>query len=251
MAIATTINEGASPLGSTELDNEMEHNCKMSKKIYTSFGLVVLGLNHDSWATACTECAFHNLLIQDIDAMMYNWDTDNYVNGVPVLLPEPRLDMAHILARLTLLLTGADVCTLHIINSVWGDNKNARLALGGPRGELSLIRRKILRLSKVAINMVHIWMTNPSTNFLAPNSVSFQQLPPTVQRLLLQPSKKSSMPLNQFRLGPQPPNYSPTISADTLSLTHFRSRRKLSAGIVNSYCIMTKLATRQGLTTEY
>jgi hypothetical protein len=106
------------------------------------------------------------------------------------LLPDNRLDMACILARLTLLLTGADACTPHIINSVWGDNKNVRLALGGPQGDLSLIRRKILTLSKVAINMVHIWMTNPSMNSLAPNSASFQQLPPMVQRLLLQTSKK-------------------------------------------------------------
>ncbi len=117
---------------------------------------------------------------------MYYWDTNNYVNGAPVLLPDNRLDMAHILARLTLLLTRADACTPHMINSVWGDDKNARQ----PRGDLSLIRRKILTLSKVAINMVHIWMTNPSMNFLAPNSASFQQLPPTVQRLLLQTSKK-------------------------------------------------------------
>jgi hypothetical protein len=124
--------------------------------------------------------------------MMYYWDTDNYVNGAPVLLPDDRLDMACILARLTLLLTGADACTPHIINSVWGDHKNARLALGGPQGDLSLVHRKILTLtlSKVAINMVHIWMTNPSMNFLVPNYASFQQLPPMVQRLLLQTSKK-------------------------------------------------------------
>jgi hypothetical protein len=162
----------------------------MSEEIYTSFGLLVLGLNHHSWATACTERAFPNLLTQDINTMMYYWDTDNYVNGAPVLLSDDRLDMACILARPPLLLTGADACTPHIINSVWGDNKNARLALGGPQEDLSLIRRKILTLSKVAINMVHIWMTDPSMNFLAPNSTSFQQLPPTVQRLLLQTSKK-------------------------------------------------------------
>jgi hypothetical protein len=189
-AVATTIDDGTSPLGSTELDNEMRHNCKMSKEIYTSFGLLVLGLNHDSWATACTERAFRNLLIQDVDAMMYYWDTDNYINGAPVLLPDGCLDMARILARLTLLLTGADACTPHIINSVWGDDKNACLALGEPQGDLSLIHRKLLTHSKVAINMVHIWMTNPSMNFLAPNSANFQQLPPTVQRLLLQTSKK-------------------------------------------------------------
>jgi hypothetical protein len=101
--------------------------------------------------------------------------------------------MACIFARLTPLLTGADACTPHIINSVWGDNKNALLALGRPQGDLSLICRKILTLSKVAINMVHIWMTNPSMNFLTPNSASFQQLPTTVQRLLLQMSKKKRL----------------------------------------------------------
>jgi hypothetical protein len=121
--------------------------------------------------------------------MMYYWYTNNYVNGAPVSLPDDSLDMARILARLTLLLTGADACTPHISNSVWGDNKNAPLALGGPQGDLSLIRRKILTLSKVAIIMVHIWMTNPSMNFLAPNSASFQRLPPMVQWLLLQMSK--------------------------------------------------------------
>ncbi len=47
--------------------------------------------------------------------------------------------------------------------------------------------------------------------------------------------------MNQFCPGPQPPNHAPTISANTLSPTHFCSRRKLSAGIVNSYCIMTEL----------
>ena len=92
--------------------------------------------------------------------------------------------MARTLARLTLLLTGADACTPHIIDDVWGEDKAARLALGGPRGDLSLTRRKILTLSKVAINMIHIWMTDPTMNFLAPTSPSFLFLPPTVQQLL-------------------------------------------------------------------
>ncbi len=47
-AVATTIDNGASPLGSTELDNEMGHNCKMYKEFDTYFGLLVLGLNHNS-----------------------------------------------------------------------------------------------------------------------------------------------------------------------------------------------------------
>ncbi len=81
--------------------------------------------------------------------------------------------MARTLARLTLLLTGADACTPHIVASVWGEDDAACFTLGGPRGNLSLIRRKLLTLSKVAMNMVHIWMNDPTMNFLAPNSPSF------------------------------------------------------------------------------
>jgi hypothetical protein len=71
--------------------------------------------------------------------------------------------MTTIFASLTLLLVGADACTPHIINSVWGEDDDARLALGGPCGDLSLILRRLLSLSKVAINTVHIWLTDPST----------------------------------------------------------------------------------------
>ena len=94
-------------------------------------------------------------------------------------------DMARTLVRLTLLLIGANVCTPRIVASVWGEDEAACLALGGPQGDLSLIRRKLLTLSKVAMNMVHIWMNDPTMNFLVPNSPSFQRLPPTVQQLLL------------------------------------------------------------------
>ena len=68
---------------------------------------------------------------------------------------------------------------------MWGEDKAAGLALGGPRGDLSLIQRKILTLTKVAMNMIHIWMTNLTMNFLAPTSPRFLRLPPTVQKLLL------------------------------------------------------------------
>jgi hypothetical protein len=96
--------------------------------------------------------------------------------------------MATIFARLTLLFIGADACTPHIINSVWGKDEDAQLALGGPRGNLSLTRRRLLTLSKVAINTIHIWLTNPGTPILAPTSDSIDCLPSTLQGLLLQSS---------------------------------------------------------------
>jgi hypothetical protein len=89
--------------------------------------------------------------------MMFYYDTDCYgINQVPFSYLGDQKDMARILARLTLLLVGADACTTHIINSLWGEDDDAWLALGGPRGDLSLIRQKKLSLLKVAINAVYI-----------------------------------------------------------------------------------------------
>jgi hypothetical protein len=130
-AVATTIDNGASPPGSTELDDETGHNCKMSHELYKSFTSLVLGIDHNSWANACTKSTFHNLILQDIYAIMYYYDTDNYVNGHPISLPGNLTDMACIIMWLTLLLIGIDAYTLHIIDSVWGEDANAQLALGG------------------------------------------------------------------------------------------------------------------------
>ena len=129
----------------------------MSSKKYRSFAQLVLGLNHSTWALVRTKCAFCNLIIQDLDAIMYYWDTDSYnMVGTPTSYCDEKWDMARTLARLTLLLTGADACMPYIVDSVWGKDEAACLALGGPRSNLSLIRWKILTLSKVAMNMVHI-----------------------------------------------------------------------------------------------
>ena len=84
-AVSTTVDDGASPPGSTELDDDTGHNCKMSRKLYTSFAQLVLGLNNNTWALHCTERAFRNLIIQDLDALMYYWDTDDYTTaGAPM-----------------------------------------------------------------------------------------------------------------------------------------------------------------------
>jgi hypothetical protein len=86
---------------------------------------MALGLDHNSWATTHTKSIFRNLILQDIDALMYYYDTNYYINGMPVSSPGDLTDMARILARLTLLFVGADACTPHIINSVWGADAEA------------------------------------------------------------------------------------------------------------------------------
>ena len=162
----------------------------MPHSLYRIFCTSVLGLPLDSWAITRSEAAFKNLILHNLDAMMYYFDTDTYYKNEPISLPGDLKDMATIFARLTLLLVGADACTPHIINSVWGEDDDARLALGGPRGDLSLIRRRLLMLSKVAINTVHIWLTDPTTPILAPTSDSYDRLPSTLRQILLHSSDK-------------------------------------------------------------
>ena len=151
---------------------------------------MVLGIHDDSWAGQWTEGAFCNAILQDLDGILYYYDTDWQVNGKPVSLPGDLMDMSTILARITLLLIGTDACTPHIINQVWGADETAQFALGGPRGDLSLIRRRILTHQKVAINTVHIWLTNPSTPVLPQKLENFKLLPRTLQQLLLDCSSK-------------------------------------------------------------
>jgi hypothetical protein len=102
----------------------------MSKEQYQSFCRLV---NYHSEGAHC------NLILQDLDAMKYYFDTDWKVSGKPVSLPGNITDMARILAKITLLLIRADACTSHIINKVWGKDNAVQLALGGPQGDLLLV----------------------------------------------------------------------------------------------------------------
>jgi hypothetical protein len=67
-------------------------------------------------------------------------------------------------------------------------------------------------------------MTDPGMNFLAPNSTSFQQLPPTIQRLLLQTSKKSV-----YAREPVPPR-TPATQSLTNNLRQYLTPNTLSFG---------------------
>ena len=55
--------------------------------------------------------------------------------------PDDRRTLARRLARFSLLLLGADALTPKIVARVWGENEVVRRNLGGPRGDLALVRR--------------------------------------------------------------------------------------------------------------
>ncbi len=63
---------------------------------------MVLGLDNETWANHCTESALRNMILQDLDALLYYFDTDWQTNGTPILPPGDLKVIAIILAQLTL-----------------------------------------------------------------------------------------------------------------------------------------------------
>jgi hypothetical protein len=56
-----------------------------------------------TWTVTRTEAAFKNLLLNDLEAMIYYFGTNTYYKNAPVSLPRDPKDMATIFARLNLL----------------------------------------------------------------------------------------------------------------------------------------------------
>ena len=134
----------------------------MTPEEFQDFGLLVLGLDTHSSSSGPrkhshgfkqTDSSLLNLLLNDFTVI---------TNLHPVIhhnIEGDRSSLARALARCTLLFIGAEALTPNIIKKVWGANDTVRRNLGGPRGDLALIRRRLISLSAVAINAFHLWMT--------------------------------------------------------------------------------------------
>jgi hypothetical protein len=71
-----------------------------------------------------------------------------------------------------------------IIKQVWGQNKVARCNLGGPRGNLALIRRWLILLACVANNTYHLWLNTTFNGGTIIPPGTLQYFPPGVQDIL-------------------------------------------------------------------
>ena len=132
----------------------------MTDAEYRTFAHLVLGLDstQDNMGTGYKghkqrDCSFAEMLLADF-AMITNLHP---VIGSKITGNQRALACA--LARCTLLLLGSDALTPSIIQGVWGAKDTIRKTLGGPRGDHALIRRCLVLLSKVTINMYHLWAT--------------------------------------------------------------------------------------------
>ena len=127
---ASTIGDGGNPCGSTELNDKIGANCAMTKDDHVLFVMLVLGLQPGkTHGTQQSNSLFVNMLLEDFVSL------SNLTNVFPLNGPSDRKALAQILlARFSILLLGADALTPDIILQVWGQNKNVRTNLEGPRG---------------------------------------------------------------------------------------------------------------------
>ena len=80
------------------------------------------------------------------------------------LLNEPtdKRALAHILARFSLLMLGADALTPAIVERMWGQEHVVHQQLGGPKGNLAIICLCLISLACVANNTFHQGLMWPS-----------------------------------------------------------------------------------------
>jgi hypothetical protein len=176
---ATTVGDCSNPRGSTELDEETGHNCTMSQDEYNIFTLLVLGLRPDkNHGTKRSESSFINMLLEDFVSL------PNLTAVFALNKPTDRKMLARILTRFVILLLGADALTPSIIQTVWGENDVVRRNLGGPRGDLAIIRRRLISHACVANNVLHLWLTTTFNGHTIIPPDSLKYIPPGAHNIL-------------------------------------------------------------------
>ena len=187
----STVGDGGTPRGSTELDAICGSNCHMGMEEFRMFAYLVLGLRpakqHETepnkrsllnmllLGTEPSERSLLNMLLEDFVVI------SNLTAVFALDEPDDRRTLARRLARFSLLLLGADALTPKIVARVWGENEVVRRNLGGPRGDLALVRRRLISLASVANNTFHLWLTTTINGGIIIPPDALQHLPPGVR----------------------------------------------------------------------
>ena len=67
---------------------------------------------------------------------------------------------------------------------MWGENEVVRRNLGGPRGDLAIVRRRLISLASVANNTFHLWLTTTFNGGVIIPLDTLQHLPSGVRDIL-------------------------------------------------------------------
>jgi hypothetical protein len=79
---------------------------------------------------------------------------------------------------------GAKALTPRIVEQVWGSNPIVRKNLGGTRGDLALIRRRLVSLAVVANNTFHLWLTTLFDDAMIIPPEGLTHAPPGIRDIL-------------------------------------------------------------------
>ena len=79
---------------------------------------------------------------------------------------------------------GAKALTPRIVERVWGSNPTVRKNLGGTRGDLALIRRRLISLAVIANNTFHLWLTTFFDGAMIIPPEGLIHVPPGIQDIL-------------------------------------------------------------------
>jgi hypothetical protein len=79
---------------------------------------------------------------------------------------------------------GAEALTPRIVERVWGSNPIARRNLGGTRGDLALIRRRLISLAVIANNTFYLWPTTSFNGTVIIPPEGLAHVPPGVRDIL-------------------------------------------------------------------
>ena len=151
----------------------------MDNEEFDMFARLVLGLSlGKQHGTEPNERSLVNMLLEDFVVIT------NLTAAFALDEPNDRRTLARRLARFSLLLLGADALTPNIVARVWGENDVVCRTLGGPRGDLAIIRRRLISLASVANNTFHLWLTTTFNGRVIIPLDTLQHLPTGVRDIL-------------------------------------------------------------------
>ena len=151
----------------------------MSQDEYNLFTLLFLGLRPDkNHGTKRSDGSFVNMLLEDFVSLI------NLTAVFALNEPTDRKMLACILARSAILLLGTDALTPTIIRTVWGENKLVQRNLGGPRGNLDIIRHRLISHACVANNIFYLWLNTTFNDHTIIPLDSLKYIPPGARDIL-------------------------------------------------------------------
>ncbi len=154
---ASTVGDGGSPKGSTELDDEIGQNVVQTKEEYATFIRCCFGEVDNVATTPKQQHWLNAVLFRHVDLLNHlPYATDDEGRRINTRFSNSVQVLGHMLTNLLMTNCGSKALTPTIIKRVWGADKATSLALGGQRGDLALTRRRLIRNLRTTNNYLYI-----------------------------------------------------------------------------------------------